>query len=131
MQDQLNGMKHLMDGGTQPFDETFYQELVSCFQELDGDSLMDTQDAQWVRFVKYAAKGGNPALKDGAWPPCDQYVSGSATPWFEDNCTVQAEGNIPIYEPCNYASNIAYYHAALEVCKKRSWSFGGEHGTSP
>jgi hypothetical protein len=26
-------------------------------------------------------------------------------------------------EPCNYASNIAYYHSALRVCEYPKWNF--------
>ncbi len=29
---------------------------------------------------------------------------------------------MPIYEPCNYASNLAYYHTATEICAKERWS---------
>jgi hypothetical protein len=26
-------------------------------------------------------------------------------------------------EPCNYASNIAYYHSALRICEYDDWNF--------
>lgn len=55
MRDQLNGMKLLLEGGSEPFNENFYRELVSCYQELDGDALMTSQDAQWLGFTQYAA----------------------------------------------------------------------------
>ena len=48
--------------------------------------------------------------------------------WFEHNCTVQEFGSIPIHEPCNYASNMAYYHTAREICKRAAWSFPNEYG---
>ena len=38
--------------------------------------------------------------------------------WFENNATAQDNG-IVIYEPCNYASNVAYYHDATEMCQQR------------
>ena len=28
-----------------------------------------------------------------------------------------------IMEPCNYASNIAYYHSVLRVCDYESWKY--------
>jgi len=31
-------------------------------------------------------------------------------------------GGIGIYEPCNSASNLAYYHTALGVCRHESWA---------
>jgi hypothetical protein len=27
-------------------------------------------------------------------------------------------GDVKIYEPCNYASNVAYYRAAVRICEK-------------
>lgn len=27
-----------------------------------------------------------------------------------------------IYEPCNYASNVAYYHSATRICDYPDWS---------
>ncbi len=35
-----------------------------------------------------------------------------------------------IFAPCNYASNIAYYHTAWEVCQHDSWNVGDEYGKS-
>ena len=48
--------------------------------------------------------------------------------WLEVNCTYQEPGHIPIWEPCNYASNVAYYHTAVEVCKRQEWDVGEEYG---
>ena len=32
------------------------------------------------------------------------------------------------FEPCNYASNIAYYHTATEICAKQDWSMPQKYG---
>ena len=48
--------------------------------------------------------------------------------WFEVNCTVQEYGKIPIWEPCNYASNMAYYHTVTEICSRKEWSMPEESG---
>ena len=48
--------------------------------------------------------------------------------WFEVNCTVQEYGSVPIWEPCNYASNIAYYHTVTEICFRKEWSMPEESG---
>ena len=34
----------------------------------------------------------------------------------EDTLVTFGEENMIIYEPCNYASNIAFYHAAIRAC---------------
>ena len=36
--------------------------------------------------------------------------------YFETNKTVQDYENILIYEPCNYVSNVAFYHVSTEFC---------------
>ena len=33
-----------------------------------------------------------------------------------------------IWEPCNYASNVAYYHTAREICKRESWTLSNDYG---
>ena len=48
--------------------------------------------------------------------------------WFEENCTMQEYGNIPIWEPCNYASNIAYYHTTTEICYRQEWNMPSDAG---
>lgn len=30
--------------------------------------------------------------------------------------------NMEIYEPCNYASNVAYYHSATRICDYPDWT---------
>lgn len=51
--------------------------------------------------------------------------------YYEFNCTVQEQGQMPIYEPCGYASNVAYYHTALEVCSRDNWTVSGDFGNKP
>jgi hypothetical protein len=31
-----------------------------------------------------------------------------------------------VFEPCNYASNVAYYHAATRICDYPDWSVDDE-----
>jgi hypothetical protein len=66
-------------------------------------------------FRRYAETGGDPGIDE--WIRCE--LQGK---WFEENCTVQEYGNIPIWEPCNYASNIAYYHTTTEICYRQEWN---------
>jgi len=39
--------------------------------------------------------------------------------WHEKNVTNQEFHNMTIYEPCNYASNVAYYHVATQICQHK------------
>ena len=35
--------------------------------------------------------------------------------------------NISIYEPCNYASNLAYYHVVTSICAYQDWSISDQY----
>merc|ERR1712038_744651 len=65
--------------------------------------------------IEYSSTQGNPP--DDVWIQCS-----ASRKWFEKNCTVQEYGQMPIWEPCNYASNLAYYHTVTEICAKEEWN---------
>jgi len=119
LQDSLNGMQNLLTGENE-YDPEFYAELVECLESVDP-KLLESVNAQWTGFKDYAASGGNPP--EDVWKNCSSDLQ-----WFEVNCTVQEYGQIPIWEPCNYASNMAYYHTVTELCarKKETWSMPEE-----
>ena len=35
--------------------------------------------------------------------------------------------SIGIYEPCNYASNLAYYRVVTSICSYQQWSLPAEY----
>ena len=119
MKDALNGIQEFMEAGQPVFDMEFYDELVQCLNVLDP-RLFESVGAQWDGMIEYANSGGTP---DDIWHTCGSFK------WFENNCTVQSYGSMPIYEPCNYASNLAYYHTATEICAKNDWSLPSDQGT--
>ena len=111
-----------MDG--QPtFDPVFYNELVTCLDSLDP-RLLTSVGSQWDGMIQYANAGGNMDAND-TWPACTNRGK-----WFEYNCTTQEYGNMPIFEPCNYASNIAYYHTVTEICGRQNWNVPKEQVTA-
>ena len=96
------------------------EEFASCFHQTDPN-LIRTVGTQWAKLVGYADQGGTPESdewrQDCNRTPREEY-------WMENNCTVQQYGDMTIWEPCNYASNMAYYHSVLEICSKpHNWSF--------
>lgn len=115
-------MQVFMNGRAE-FDPVFYDEFATCLNQL-GPRVLQSVGAQWDGMITYAKNGGNPAAND-PWPSCSERENGN---WFEYNCTTQAYGNMPIYEPCNYASNVAYYHTATEICARKTWSLDMESG---
>ena len=109
MIDMLNSMQQLLTGDESYFDPLFIDELLTCWKNTHPD-LKQAQDAAWQGMIDYFEMDG---FEDDTW--------GSRNPnktWFENNATLQDNGII-IYEPCNYASNIAYYHPATELCQSK------------
>lgn len=112
----LSGIQQLMTG-QQNVDTSLYYKLIDCIKKTD-DHLYESVNAQWSGLKGFAqSKGSN----GDNWYNCDSTTKPHQT-WSERNCTVQPYGNIPVWEPCNYASNIAYYHTVVEQCAKESWN---------
>ena len=40
---------------------------------------------------------------------------------------MQEYHSIGIYEPCNYASNLAYYRVVTSICSYQQWSLPAEY----
>ena len=120
LRDSLNGMKKFMTG-MKTFDPEFLERLTQCLEKLDP-KLQRSVNSQWERFKAFAESGGNTLRID--WVPCKSHSN--LLKWTENNCTIQAYGNTPIWEPCNYSSNVAYYHSTLEICSKKQWAMPKE-----
>ena len=45
----------------------------------------------------------------------------------EDTNVVFNQEGMVIYEPCNYASNIAFYHSATRICDYPNWSIDEDY----
>jgi len=103
----LDSMQRLMSGRDQFFDRYLYFEMRNCMHDFD-ESLPASQDSNWQGILDYWASNGT---ADDPW--------GGKPTWFhEKNATETDLSGMIIYEPCNYASNVAYYHSMLEFCKK-------------
>ena len=68
--------------------------------------------------IKYANTQGDPSRND-TWVQCESNIKPKDfnSRWFEKNCTVQEYGNMPIWEPSNYASNLSHskFHKRIVV----------------
>ena len=106
--DMLNAMQQLMTGGSEYFDPAFLNTLKNCWDETDSD-LTDASNGAWQGLIDYFDNDG---YESDTWGS----VNGS---WYEYNPRPQDFHGMIIYEPCNYASNMAYYHDATEMCHNR------------
>ena len=108
MLQMLDAMQQLLTGGGQ-YDREYYAELRSCMEQLHPD-MEASQDAAWQGMIDYwNTRGG----VDDSW-------GSSGTTYMEQNATTTTFLNMVIYEPCNYASNIAFYHDTTEICNRYS-----------
>ena len=87
--DALNGIQAYMEAGQPIYDEEFYDELVQCLNFLDP-RLLQSVGSQWDGMIFYSNSGGNPDDSD-PWHTCNERGK-----WFENNCTVQEYGSMPM-----------------------------------
>ena len=106
MLDILDAMQQLLTGGGE-YDRVYYAELRNCMDQLHPN-LGASQDAAWQGFINYWLSNGTGTDTWGH----------TGSPYQEQNATNTEFLGMTIYEPCNYASNLAYYHASTEICQK-------------
>ena len=108
----LDSMVQLMLGTPGEFDRDFLASLTSCMETLDP-ALRLVSDGAWRGMIDYHDTDG--AGSNDTWGSC--LGNGHCHEYHEQNLTTQEYHNIGIYEPCNYASNVAYYHVATQICQ--------------
>ncbi|XP_018010700.1 uncharacterized protein LOC108668079 isoform X2 [Hyalella azteca] len=103
----LDAMEVMMTG--QPlYDREYLAELFRCMDTFDH-RLVTSQNNAWQGMIDYWLAGGG---VDDVW---GEYEPG----YYERNVTTTDVFNMTIYEPCNYASNMATYHPVTEICYRR------------
>jgi len=118
----LDAMMQLLLGNEESeFDREFLSELSSCMETLSPE-LTEVSNGAWLGMVSYHDTNGQ---GNDTWGSC--LGNGHCHQYHEQNLTIQTYHNISIYEPCNYASNIAYYHVVVGICKYQHWSVSSEY----
>ena len=97
---------------------------VCSVSKKSFNRLLQSVGAQWDGMIEYSSTHGNLQAND-TWIQCNE-----GPKWFESNCTVQEYGQMSIWEPCNYASNLAYYHTVTEICARQEWNLPEDDGKS-
>merc|ERR1711942_237642 len=119
----LDAMVQLMQGGGE-FDRSYLSKLYTCMNTISPE-LWSVSDGAWRGVVEYHDMDG---ADNDTWGSC--LGSGHCHRYHEQNLTVQDYHNIGIYEPCNYASNLAYYHVVTMICDNKEWSLPREYTTA-
>merc|ERR1719348_1866237 len=119
----LDAIVQLMEGGNQ-FDREYLAKLEGCMAQIDPD-LWQVSEGAWIGLVRYHDENGT---NSDSWGSC--LGEGHCHQYHEQNLTFQDYHNIGIYEPCNYASNLAYYHVVTMICDNTEWSLPREYTTA-
>ena len=80
--------------------------MINRMDLIDSD-LLTSQNAAWKGYIQYFLSNGTQSKSD-YWDSCIDPAR--CHTYHEHNVTTLSKYNIIVYEPCNYASNIAYYH---------------------
>uniref|UniRef100_A0A0G4HHM1 Uncharacterized protein n=1 Tax=Chromera velia CCMP2878 TaxID=1169474 RepID=A0A0G4HHM1_9ALVE len=122
--DFLDAISFTLTGHELP-ERSFYPNLTQCFHEVDAD-LLSSQKAAWNGFGDFWTTHGTTA-GDDFWDVC---AASEQYPHYQER-NASALSRLPapysdlvIYEPCNVASNIAYYQALLLVCDRKDSETG-------
>merc|ERR1711971_415681 len=118
----LDAMVQLMLGTPGEFDRDFLDSLTACMETLDP-ALRLVSDGAWRGMIAYHDTDG--AGSNDTWGSC--LGTGHCHEYHEQNLTTQEYHNIGIYEPCNYASNTAYYHVVTSICLYEEWAVSAEY----
>lgn len=106
----LDTMEDLMTGGATFNDQDFQAKLIQCMDDTNPD-MKRASDLAWNGMLTYYDMDG---VEDDHWGDCLNI--GHCVEYFEQNATKQELHDATIYEPCNYVSNLAYYHVSTVVC---------------
>jgi len=125
MKQMYDGIQELMTGQPE-FPISDYEDLTACLDKLDP-MLVPSLEGGWRGMIEYWTTGVE--LAGQVWNDCRERNCGgglmSTSGWQECNCTNQPGFGMAIWEPCNYASNLAYNALALEVCAQ-DWAIPAE-----
>jgi hypothetical protein len=106
--------------------------------KYDDKLLVKSQDNAWKKFKELFYKNGIDKLDNGfkdEWGielmqmDIYQYVV-----FKNDTKNSTSEfrfGDLVVYEPCNYASNIAYFHSMTRLCDYQYWDQSDEEYLVP
>jgi len=114
--DQTHMVKMLDDMATYfnetQFDRAYLSKLNDCMAKDNDDLLLKSQEAAWEGMIDYWNTNGTDHdynNKSDHWGSKESDLMRNTSGLFGDEKMI-------IYEPCNYVSNVAYYHSATRVC---------------
>ena len=113
------------------FDRVYFEKLLKCFAKYDDELLIKSQNNAWKEIQSYFGTNGTSVDymgKSDHWGECTPYVENTRCPVgpYQRNSS-ETFGQVEVIEPCNYVSNIAYYHSVTRTCDYPDWSIKADH----
>jgi len=117
----LDSLQESMEGGGH-YSRSQYSRFKRCF--VAHPPLAQSQEMLWQGIIHYASKGGSKAGSRGVAGGVVKVDAWGKNPsqFSERNATRLRYNNIMLYEPCNFASNLAYYEMSKAVCEYAHWT---------
>lgn len=114
MKQTLDDMQSFFDGKNSTYDESYYSKLVQCMNKYNDTLLFKSQNQAWKGQIDYWLSNGTSKDSEGQVDHWGQILVHDATMAYneyrQNKSRSMGRYNMLIYEPCNYVSNIAYYH---------------------
>jgi len=108
----LDSVQAVMTGQTQ-YDRRQFQAIVHSLIDFDPQ-LYHSQENGWRGMLAYYQAGGGVGDRWGGNP--SRFMERNTTKLLLPNSQ-----NLLVFEPCNFASNIAYYHMNIALARYNQW----------
>lgn len=114
----LNDMEGYYAPG-QNFDPDFLRKLETCFNKYDDNILAESQNNAWKGLMDYWENNGKETYdgKRDVWDILNPGRDGRWQKYTRREPGVFGNKGMVVHEPCNYVSNVAFYHATVELCE--------------
>lgn len=133
IKDALDLMQTHFDVKPSKFDQQYYDKILKCMGKYDDNLLVKSQDNAWKKFKELYYQNGIKKLDNGFPDEWGNEIMSRDVVGFQQlkeqakNATSSLRfGDMVVYEPCNYASNIAYFHSMTRLCDYQYWDQSDE-----
>lgn len=125
----LDDMEVYFNGQGSKFDDKFYGKLLTCLGKYEDDILVQSQDFAWKGLRDYYFTNGTDADYLGRSDHWNEEKPGTGNVVWAEAYQNKPKyfGDVLIYEPCDYASNVAYYHSVMRLCDYPDWTVSDEY----
>jgi len=130
----LDDMANFYEKGAVYDPDYFNHNLTSCFDKFNDDLSAKVQENMWSQQAEYWLSNGTAhdwMNHTDRWGQC------AVNSTFDNRCDTSGymrhtpglfgKDNMIVYEPCNYVSNVAYYHSATRICDYPLWTLNEEY----